>query len=141
IGFANWLILAGLAVLLFRVPLKGSAVALALRAVCYVAAAAGLGLVVVAVARRPCSAAVATLVFAKMRMLPFAVLFLHVSTLEGAARIMGQLWPANYFMQMSVGAFSKGLNFWMLAPNIVLILAFVPVFVGLAALLLKKQEA
>lgn len=141
IGFANWLILTGMAVFLFGVPLKGSAFALALGAVCYVAAATGFGLVVAAVVRSQVSAVFATMILAMMPTVQFSGLNQPVSTLEGAARIMGQLWPANYFMQMSVGAFSKGLNFWMLAPNIVLILAFVPVFVGLAVLLLKKQEA
>ena len=38
--------------------------------------------------------------------------------MEGAARIIGQLWPTNYFMQMSVGAFNKGLGFGELAINI-----------------------
>lgn len=43
IGFANWVILTGMAVFLFGVPLKGSVLALSLGAVAYVAASTGFG--------------------------------------------------------------------------------------------------
>ncbi len=141
IGFANWLILTAMAVFLFGVPLKGSALALAIGAVTYVMASTGFGLVIAVMVRSQVSAVFATMILAMMPTVQFSGLNQPVSTLEGAARIMGQLWPTNYFMQMSIGAFNKGLGFWLLAPNILLIVAFVPVFVGFAALVLKKQEA
>ncbi len=43
-------------------------------------------------------------------------------------------------MQLSVGAFNKELGFGALAVNILLIAVFVPVFIGIAVLLLRKQE-
>ena len=140
IGFANWLILTGMAVFLFGVPLKGSAIALALGALTYVAASTGFGLIVAVFVSSQVAAVFATMVLAMMPTVQFSGLTQPVSTLEGAARIMGQLWPTNYFMQMSVGAFNKGLSFMQLAPNILLIAAFVPAFISIALIFLKKQE-
>ncbi len=140
IGFVNWVILVAMAILLFRVPLTGSASALALGALVYVGAATGFGLIVAVFTRSQVAAVFATMILAMLPTVQFSGLIQPVSTLEGAARVMGQLWPTNYFMQMSVGAFNKGLGFGALGPNILLIAVFVPVFVGVAALLLKKQE-
>ncbi len=140
VGFVNWLILTAMAVLLFGVPLTGSASALALGALTYVFAATGFGLIVAVFTRSQVAAVFATMILAMLPTVQFSGLNQPVSTLEGAARVMGQLWPTNYFMQMSVGAFNKGLGFGALGTNILLIAAFVPVFVGTAALLLQKQE-
>ena len=141
IGMANWLILTAMAVFLFGVPLKGSATALALGALVYVFASTGFGLIVAVFTKSQVAAVFATTIIAMMPTVTFSGLTQPVSTLEGAARIMAQLWPTNYFMQMSVGAFNKSLKFAELWPNILLIAAFTPVFVGVAALLLKKQES
>jgi ribosome-dependent ATPase len=141
IGMANWLILTGMAVFLFGVPLQGSAIALALGALVYVFASTGFGLIVAVFTKSQVAAVFATTIIAMMPTVTFSGLTQPVSTLEGAARVMAQLWPTNYFMQMSVGAFNKALTFAELWPNILYIAAFTPVFVGVAAVLLKKQEA
>ena len=140
IGFVNWLILTLMTILLFQVPLTGSALALALGAIVYVLAATGFGMLVAVFTRSQVAAVFATMILAMLPTVQFSGLIQPVSTLEGAARIIGQLWPTNYFMQMSVGAFNKGLGFGELAINILLIAAFVPVSVGIATLLLRKQE-
>ncbi|WP_342071770.1 ribosome-associated ATPase/putative transporter RbbA [Yoonia algicola] len=140
IGMANWLILTGMAVFLFGVPLQGSLIALALGALVYVFASTGFGLIVAVFTKSQVAAVFATMIIAMLPTVTFSGLTQPVSTLEGAARIMAQLWPTNYFMQMSVGAFNKALTFAELWPNILYIAAFTPVFVGVATLLLKKQE-
>ena len=140
IGFVNWLVLTAMAVFLFGVPLKGSVLALSLGAVAYVAASTGFGLIVAVFMRSQVSAVFATAVLAMLPTMQFSGLIQPVSTLEGAGRILGQMWPTNYFMQMSIGAFSKGLGFAQLGPNILLISIFAPVFVTVAVLFMKKQE-
>ncbi|WP_415183378.1 ribosome-associated ATPase/putative transporter RbbA [Phaeovulum sp.] len=141
IGFLNWLMLTGMAVFLFGVPLKGSVLALSLGAVAYVAAATGFGLIIAVFVRSQVAAVFATSVLVMMPTVQFSGLIQPVSTLEGAGRILGQMWPTNYFMQMSVGAFSKGLDLAQLAANIGLLAIFAPVFVTVAVLFMKKQEA
>ncbi|WP_050527840.1 ribosome-associated ATPase/putative transporter RbbA [Pseudorhodobacter aquimaris] len=141
IGFINWIILTAMAVFLFGVPLKGSVLALSLGALAYVAGSTGFGLIVAVFVRSQVAAVFATAVLAMMPTVQFSGLIQPVSTLEGAARIMGQMWPTNYFMQMSVGAFNKGLGFDQLAANILLLCLFAPAFLTIAILFLKKQEA
>lgn len=140
IGFVNWVILTIMAVFLFGVMLKGSVIALALGALVYVAAATGFGLIVSVFMRSQVAAVFATTVLAMLPTVQFSGLMQPVSTLEGAGRIIGYLWPTNYFMQMSIGAFNKGLGFVPLGPNILLISLFVPVSVAVAVLFMKKQE-
>lgn len=140
IGLANWLILTAMAVFLFGVPLQGSVTALALGALVYVFASTGFGLIVAVFTKSQVAAVFATTIIAMMPTVQFSGLTQPVETLEGMARVMAALWPTNYFMQMSVGAFNKALTFEELWPNILLIAAFTPVFVGIAVLLLKKQE-
>ncbi|MCI2394806.1 ribosome-associated ATPase/putative transporter RbbA [Aliiroseovarius sediminis] len=141
LGLINWMILTAMAVFMFDVPLKGSAPALALGAVAYVAASTGLGMMVAVFMRTQVAAVFTTVVVAMMPTVQFSGLIQPVSTLEGAGRILGQLWPTNYFMQMSVGVFNKALGFDQLGPNILLLLPFAPVFVAVAVLFMRKQEA
>jgi len=54
---------------------------------------------------------------------------------------MGSLWPTTYYMHMSVGAFTKGLAAADLMTDMFALAIFSPVFLALAALALKKQEA
>jgi len=125
IGLANWLILT----------------AMALGALTYVFASTGFGLIIAVFTKSQVAAVFATTIIAMMPTVQFSGLTQPVETLEGASRVMAALWPTNYFMQMSVGAFNKALSFAELWPNILSIAAFAPVFIGVAALLLKKQEA
>jgi ribosome-dependent ATPase len=141
IGLANWAILTAMAVFLFGVPLQGSATALALGAIAYVFASTGFGLIIAVFTKSQVAAVFATTIIAMMPTVQFSGLTQPVETLEGAARVMAAMWPTNYFMQMSVGAFNKALMFAELWPNILSIAAFTPVFVGVAVFLLKKQEA
>ncbi len=140
IGFVNWMVLTAMAIFLFGVPLKGSVLALSLGAVVYIAAATGFGLIIAVFMRSQVAAVFTTSVLAMMPTVQFSGLMQPVATLEGAGRIMGQMWPTNYFMQMSIGAFNKGLSFAQLGPNILMISLFAPVFVALAVLFMKKQE-
>lgn len=71
----------------------------------------------------------------------FSGMLQPVSTLEGGARVIGTLWPTTYYMHLSVGAFTKGLGLSDLAPDLLALALFIPVFVLLAAAALRKQEA
>ena len=71
----------------------------------------------------------------------FSGMLQPVSTLEGGARLMGTLWPSTYYMQASVGVFTKGLYYEDLASDLLALAVFAPVFVLAAALFLRKQEA
>lgn len=63
-----------------------------------------------------------------------------VTSLEGGAALISQLYPTTYFLVISRGAFSKALGFGDLADSLVALAMFVPVLTMLCVLLLRKQE-
>jgi ribosome-dependent ATPase len=58
---------------------------------------------------------------------------------RGAA-LLGKIFPASYFMTISVGTFTKALGFAELTTSLLGLAAFFPVLTLLSALLLRKQE-
>jgi ribosome-dependent ATPase len=139
IGLINFMIMTGMAIFLFGVPLKGSFVVLVAGALVYVMASTSYGLLVSVFTRTQVAAVFATMVISMMPTVVFSGLMQPVATLEGGARLIGTAWPTHYYMHMSVGAFTKGLGIDELAPDIVWIALFIPVFLLPALLLLKKQ--
>ena len=139
LGMANFLILAALAVWGFGVPLKGSFAALAAAALLYLAAATGLGLLMSAFARTQIAAIFGTAICTMLPAVQFSGLLHPVSSLEGMAAAIGQLYPTSYFIIVSRGAFSKALGFADLGAYFLALFAFVPVLTALSAALLRKQ--
>lgn len=139
IGMMNYAIMTGMAVWLFGVPFTGNFAILTLGALVYVTAATSYGLLVSVFTRSQVAAIFATVVIMMMPTVVFSGMVQPVSALEGAARLIGQSWPTHYYMYMSVGAFTKGLGVDDLAPEVLGIALFVPVFLMPAILLLRKQ--
>ena len=71
----------------------------------------------------------------------FAGLITPVSSLEGVGRFIGEIYPASHMFIISRGVFSKALNLSDLHAEFRALLLAVPVIVGTAIALLKKQEA
>lgn len=140
IAFLNFLLLAFMTVAIFGVPLKGNALALTLGAILYVWAATAFGLVISALTSSQVAAVFATALSAIVPTIQFSGLLQPVSTLEGGARVIGSLWPASYFLHLNVGAFTKGLGWAGLAPDIVALALFGPIFTVIAVLALRVQD-
>jgi ribosome-dependent ATPase len=140
ITMVNFLLMAVIVNFVFQVPLKGSFIALALGALVYAAATTGYGLVIATFTSSQVAAVFATAILSLMPTFLFSGFLQPVSSLEGGARVIGTLWPTTYYMHMSVGAFTKGLSFAELAPDILALVCFVPVFLAIAAFFLRKQE-
>ena len=70
----------------------------------------------------------------------FSGLINPVSSLEGGGRLIGEVYPATYMIIISRGIFSKGLSLVDLSGAFWCMLASVPLILGVAILLLKKQE-
>ncbi len=141
IAMANFVILTLLVIFVLGVPLKGSLLALTCGALLYAASSTGYGLLISTLTNSQVAAVFAGAILSMMPTMQFSGMIQPVSTLEGGARIIGQFWPTTYYMHLSVGAFTKGLGFPALSGDLFALALFTPVFVGVAALLLKKQEA
>ena len=106
----------------------------------FAAATTSYGLVIATVTSSQVAAVFATAILSLMPTFQFSGFLQPVSALEGAARTLGNLWPATYYMHMSVGAFTKGLGLADLLPDLLALCAFVPVFIAVSAFGLRKQE-
>lgn len=132
--------MTALAVTVFSVPLKGSFLTLALAALIFVTATTGLGLLISSFTKTQIAALVVTVIITMLVTVSFSGLTDPVSSLEGAGAVMGKLFPATYFLNISRGVFTKALNFGDVYRDVIALLAFVPVLTLLSVLLLKTQE-
>ncbi|WP_343713041.1 ribosome-associated ATPase/putative transporter RbbA [Inquilinus sp.] len=140
VALVNFGCLLVMAVALFDVPIKGSAWTLAVAAVLYVAATTGYGLVISAFARTQIAALFGTAILTVLPATQFSGMLTPVSSLNGAAALMGYAFPMTYFLRISVGTFTKSLGFAELGGNLLALAAFIPALTLLSLLLLRKQE-
>ena len=124
----------------FGVPLTGSFTALAAGALLYVGCATAMGLLISAFMRSQVAAIFGTAVLTILPAASFSGMIDPVSSLEGVGAWIGRIYPTTHFLTISRGTFSKTLGFADLAGPFVPLAVAVPVLVGLAAALLKKQE-
>ncbi|MCP3748488.1 ribosome-associated ATPase/putative transporter RbbA [Pseudomonas sp. SBB6] len=125
---------------LFGVPFKGSALALACGGLLYLLATTSLGLLISAFTRTQIAAILGTMIITSLPTIQFSGLIVPRSSLEGAAALMGQLFPAGYFLDIAVGTFTKALDLRELWPQCLALLGFFIGFTGLSLAMLKKQE-
>jgi ribosome-dependent ATPase len=140
IALASYLSLVALALAVFEVPIKGSFAALSLGATLYAMATTGFGLLVSSFMKTQVAALFGTAVLTVIPVLQFSGFFTPTSSLSGGARIMGAIFPSTYFMQISLGAFTKALGFDALAPHFWPLAAIVLGYLLLSLALLKTQE-
>ena len=132
--------LVALAVFVFGVPIKGSLPALSIAALLYVIGTTGVGLLISTFTKTQISALAATTVIVLMIAVNFCGLINPVSSLEGMAAVISQLFPTTYFLEACRGVFNKGLNFSDLSDQFLPLLAFIPVLTLASVFLLPKQD-
>jgi ribosome-dependent ATPase len=140
IAFLNFVCMVALALLLFRVPIKGSYSALAVGALLYVAGSTAFGLFVSTFVRTQIAAIFASAILTTMPAIQFSGLLMPVSSLSRDARAIGAAFPSTYFHHVSVGAFTKGLGFAELRGDYVALTSLILIFLLLALAFLRKQE-
>jgi len=140
LAMLNFGLMTLLAVTLFGVPVKGSFLALAAGALLFVMFSTGFGLFTSTFTRSQIAALFLTIIATIIPAVQFSGLLNPVSSLAGVGAFIGRIYPAAYFLNITRGVFNKALglsslhsSFWplLLAPLVV---------VGLAIVLLKKQE-
>ncbi|AUY35069.1 ribosome-associated ATPase/putative transporter RbbA [Pseudomonas sp. PONIH3] len=141
VSLVNLALLVAMNRWLFGVPLKGSPLALACGGLAYLLATTSLGLLISAFTRTQIAAILGTLIITSLPTIQFSGLIVPRSSLEGAAALMGQLFPAGYFLDIAVGTFTKALGLHELWPQCLALLGFFAAFTGLSLIMLKKQEA
>jgi ribosome-dependent ATPase len=140
LAMANFLLLTLMAVTVFGVPVKGSFATLAAGALLYVIAATAMGQVISTFTRSQAASLFATAILTMIPAAQYCGLLEPVSSLEGAGRFIGEIYPTTHFLTIARGTFAKALGFAELRDAFPPLLAALPVLTVLSALLLRKQE-
>ncbi len=140
LAFCNFLLMWLLAVTVFAVPMTGSFLALALATFLFIIISTGMGLLASALTKSQIAAMFFAMLGTLIPAAQYSGLTNPVSSLEGAARVIGEVYPATYMIMISRGVFNKALTLQDLQHSLWALLAAIPVIIGIAILLLKKQE-
>jgi ribosome-dependent ATPase len=141
LAMVNCGIMSLAAVTVFGVPITGSFPTLLLAAFLFSTCASGFGLLVSTLTRSQIAAMFFAVVGTMLPAVEFAGLINPVSSLQGAGRIIGEIYPATHMFLISRGVFGKALGLSDVHSQLWPLLTAVPVIFGAAILLLKKQEA
>jgi ribosome-dependent ATPase len=140
IGMINFFILVAVALIVFRVPIKGSFLMLTLVTLLYVTVTTAIGLVTSTFTKSQVAAVFVTAILTIMPTTQFSGLLQPVSTLQGQARLIGSIWPTTYYMHSSVGAYTKGLVPALMMQDVLFLACCIPLLLAVAVLGLRKQE-
>ncbi len=140
LSLLNFAMMVLLAVTVFDVPLTGSLAALTVAMVLFSLSATGLGLMASALVRSQLAAMFFTMIGTMLPAIQFGGLINPVSSLEGAGRWIGEIYPASHMFTISRGVFNKALGFADLGASFGPLLLAPVVILGLAIALLRKQE-
>lgn len=141
LGMLNFFMMFLFAVTVFGVPMKGSFTTLSFASLIFLLFSTSLGLFASTFTHSQIAAIFITIIGTILPSVQFSGLLNPVSSLEGAGRLIGEVFPATYMFVISRGTFSKALGFLDLQSSFLSIGLAVPVVIGLAIAMLKKQES
>ncbi|EPJ6418423.1 ribosome-associated ATPase/putative transporter RbbA [Pseudomonas aeruginosa] len=140
LAMLNFFLMTLLSVTVFGVPIKGSFLTLVLAAVIFSFCATGMGLLASSITKSQIAAMFFAMIGTMIPTVQFSGLTDPVSSLQGGGRWLGEIYPATHMISISRGVFNKALGFGDLGGALVPMLIAVPVIIGAAIALLRKQE-
>ena len=136
IGLALCLLAARL---LFDVPLYGSFVVLVVASMLYMLVALGIGLLISAMTKNQFLASQIALLASFLPAMMLSGFIFDLRNVPTAIRVVGDLLPATYFMELVKSLFLAG-NFWpMILKDCAILAAYAMVLLGLARLVTRKR--
>ena len=140
ISMASAILLLCMAVFWFEVPIKGSIFALMTALLIYCGVTTGMGLVASALTRNQLAVIFLVMIVTLTPALNYSGFITPVSSLEGGARVFGEIYPTTHMLLISRGVFCKGLGFAELLGSFRALLIALPILTVAGTLLLRKQE-
>ena len=140
LAMVNFLILVGQALFIFKVDLTGSFLTFTLATFFYVLCATALGLIMSAFLNSQIAALFGTALATILPASQFSGMITPVTSLEGLAKVIGEVYPTTYYMIVSRGVFSKALSFNELHVMLVGQSIAAIIFIAVGISLVKKQE-
>jgi ribosome-dependent ATPase len=129
-----------MAVFVFGVPIKGDFLLLSFGAFLYVFASTGLGFLMSVFTKTQIAALGGTAIATMLPTVSFSGMRDPVSSLEGLAYVIGNIFPATYFINISRGVFSKDIGLQGHSFDFFALFVAALCIAALSLLTLKKQE-
>ncbi|MDV2117036.1 ribosome-associated ATPase/putative transporter RbbA [Alcaligenes faecalis] len=140
LAMVNFLCMCLLAITVFDVPIKGSFLTLSVATLMFCVISTGMGLVASTVTQSQIAAMFFAMIGTMLPAVQISGLLNPVSSMEGISRWAGEIYPATHMFNISRGVFNKALAFSDLQGALLALALAIPVVLGAAVLLLKKQE-
>lgn len=140
LAMINFAVMFLMAIFLFNVPPTGNVMALVTAALLFCVISTGMGLLASAVTQSQIAAMFLAMMGTLIPTITYGGMLDPVSSLEGGARIIGEIYPSGHMFTISRGIFNKALGFSDLLGSFWPLLITGPLIVGVATLLLAKQE-
>lgn len=141
LSMLSFFLLVIMALTIFDVPIKGSFLTLCFAIFLYCIVATSYGLLASTITRSQVAVIFLTVILTLVPAIQFAGVINPVSSLQGGGRLIGEYFPTTYMLLITRGIFNKALTFSDLYSSINMLLAMIPVLLGISILLLKKQES
>lgn len=140
LAMVNFLCMCLLAITVFDVPIKGSFLTLSVATLMFCVISTGMGLVASTVTKSQIAAMFFAMIGTMLPAVQISGLLNPVSSMEGISRWAGEIYPATHMFNISRGVFNKALTFSDLQGALLALALAIPVVLGVAVMLLKKQE-
>ena len=140
LAMINFAVMFLMAIFLFNVPPTGNVMALVTAALLFCVISTGMGLLASAVTQSQIAAMFLAMMGTLIPTITYGGMLDPVSSLEGGARIIGEIYPSGHMFTISRGIFNKALGFADLLGAFWPLLITGPLIIGVATMLLAKQE-
>lgn len=140
LAMINFFLMILMAITIFGVPVKGDLLTLTVATLIYSVISTGFGMLASTFTSSQIAAMFFTMIGTILPAIQFSGMLNPVSSLEGAGKAIGQVYPTTHMLIISRGVFNKALGFSELYGAITILLATVPLILILTIVLLKKQD-
>ncbi len=141
ISMLNYLLMVGLAIFYFEVPMKGGFFTLTIITFFFCIFSTGFGLFASTLTKSQIGAMFFTIIGTLIPAIQFAGMLNPVSALDGFGRVIGEIYPASHMLTATRGVFSKALYLNDLSNELVILMITAPIIVLCSVMLLKKQDS
>lgn len=139
VAFLELLLILGLGTWWFDVPFRGGPLVLLLGSILFVFCTVGIGLLVSTVTRSQVVAVLLALIVTVMPSFLFSGFMFPISSMADAVQWYTRIFPAQYFVEISRGAFLKGIGVTELWEQLRVLAAYTAVVFGAASLRFRKK--
>lgn len=139
LGVLDTVMITAVSMLVFGIPLRGDITVLAVGIGLFIVCALSIGLVVSAVAPSLESANIAALLISFLPGFMLSGMAFPLSSIPAVLQFVSYLFPARYMVEIARGVFLRGASWDVLAPQVLSLLAYALVALGVATVLNRRH--